>query len=577
MCGIAGIIDKKDKLSHDKKTKIVGDMLRIMKHRGGDANGVETRGPVSIGHTRLSIVDMTSRANQPISDENLTLSFNGEIYNHLKLRNKYCKNKEITSHSDTITLFSLINSFPLKKVVSLIQGMYAFSLLDEKKKTLSLVLDRFAVKPLYYINTPDFFVWASEIKAFKALPKFRFEFEDGCLEEYLTFRYISGGKTLFRNVNKLNAGEIITYSLKNNSLTKEQYYKIKKGKNSVSLEGVLESSVSDHLMGDIPVGIQLSGGIDSSLVAFFAEKASNKKLHTFSIGLKDKKWNEFSYSDRVAKILKTNHHKIIFTKNNYTNLFKKLTYHLDEPIVHPNTIPMYLLAKEARKYTKVMLTGEGADEFFYGYNRYLQKNLNSDKDVIFSNSFSNHKLISSILKKPQILSLERQNLLKGIKNSNVLDKTSYYDIYTYLPHVLLRQDKAGMAANIENRVPFIYNPVSEYGFNLKDKIGKYGGKTELKEIALKYLPEDLVLRRKCGFGLPVSDWLRDSSVFKLQTKKLLDHSIIKKYFNIKKLSDVIDEHMSKKHDNSGILFSLISLVTWYDIFIKQNNKSGAFL
>lgn len=572
MCGIAGIIDKKDKLSHVNKTKIVDDMLHIMKHRGGDAKGIITREAVSMGHTRLSIVDMTSRANQPISDNNWTLSFNGEIYNHLSLRSKYCKSKEIKSHSDTVTLFSLINCLPLKKVVDLIQGMYAFSLLDKKQKTLSFVLDRFAIKPLYYINTPDFFVWASEIKAFKALPKYKFEFEDSCLEEYLMFRYITGEKTLFKDVNKLKAGEILTYSLKNNSLTKRIYYKIKKGKNKTSLEKILESSVKDHLMGDMPVGIQLSGGLDSSLVAFFAEKLSRKKLHTFSIGLKDKKWNEFSYSDQVAKILKTNHHKIIFTKNNYVNLFKKLTYHLDEPITHPNTVPMYLLAKKARKYTKVMLTGEGADEFFYGYNRYFQKDFNSDKDIIFSNSFSDQRIISGILKKSQTLSLDRQNLLSGTKSTNLIDKTNYYDIYTYLPHVLIRQDKAGMAANIENRVPFIYNPVAEYGYNLKDKIGKYDSKTELKKIALKYFPENLVLRKKCGFGLPISDWLREDHVLKPQARKLLNHSIIKEYFNTKNLSFIINDHISKKQDNSSILFSLIGLVTWYDIFIEAGKK-----
>jgi len=571
MCGIAGFIDKTGGLNQKRRNLIVRNMLRLIKHRGGDAVGIKDCSNISIGHTRLSIVDSKSRANQPFSDTDSALSFNGEIYNHIELRNKYLKRKMI-SYSDTATLFGLLHVLPIKKVLSIIHGMYAFSFLDKKKGLLSLTLDKFGIKPLYYVDTPDYFAWASEIKAFKALPRFTFEFNEKHLKEYLIFRYIAGEETLFRNIHKLQAGEYLAYSLKNGLLNKQKYYDLNEATKNIRefSEKILEESIRSHLMSDIPVGVQLSGGIDSSLVALFAQRHSKNKLHTFSIGLKDKKWNEFKYSDFVSKLLKTNHHKIIFSKRDYIRLFSKITYHLDEPIIHPNTVPMYILAKKAREYTKVLLTGEGADEIFYGYNRYFESRLASDKDIYISNSFNNPRLVSKIIKNQKLTFSEREKILKTSHQIKKRDgRVSYYDVYTYLPHVLLRQDKAGMAGNIENRVPFLYEPVVEQAFNLKTRTVVFGGKTPLKKIAMKYFPTDFVLRRKCGFGLPVSSWLKDKEAFLPYLFVAKRHILIKKYFIKNEINKLIQEHLSGERDHSGILFSIISLVVWYNIFIKN--------
>lgn len=568
MCGIAGFIDKKSKLTNEERVKIVRAMLERIKHRGGDAFGVEASGNVTIGHTRLSIVDTSDRANQPMIDDKFVLSYNGEIYNHNNLRKTYLKNKNISSYSDTATLFELLKTFPLQKVLSFIQGMYAFSFLNETKRTLFLALDKQAIKPLYYIETPEYFAWGSEIKAFQSLPCFKLEFDDELLKEYLIFRHIAGKRTLFKGVQKMRGGEYLAYSLDKNSYTTKTHSFLRKAsaQPKLSLEKVLEHSVREHLMSDVPVGVQLSGGVDSSIVAIFAKKHANSRLHTFSIGLEDPKWNEFIYSDKVAKLLGTEHHKIIFTKKDFLRLFEKLTYHLDEPIVHPNTIPMYLVAKEARKYTKVLLTGEGADEVFLGYNRYIQKNTD---DLIISNAFSVVPDISKLPKDNKRLNLnKRKELLRGAKLLNKNDAKSFYDIYTYLPHVLSRQDKAGMAANIENRVPFLYDPVVQYGFNLNKKIGKLGGKTPVKKIALKYLPEDLVLREKCGFGLPIADWLRDEEALLPKLLKITNHPFTKKYLVISEVKNLAEKHLSKEEDNSVILFSILSLIVWYDVFLS---------
>lgn len=565
MCGIAGFIDKRKTTTQKEREYVVKKMLQLIKHRGGDAYGIKSVESVTIGHTRLSIVDLSSRANQPFSDEsqNSILSFNGEIYNHKELREEYLKNVKINSGSDTATLFELLKKFSLESVLKKIHGMFAFCFLNKNRSDLILVLDRFAIKPLYYIDTPKYFAWASEVKAFKALPKFNFQMNKSGLGEYLVFRHVVGSDTLFKNIHKLQAGEYLTYHLKNNVSKIRKYYQLRKSKNTLlSFENVISSSVRDHLMGDTTAGVQLSGGVDSTLVGFFAQKFSKKKLHTFSIGLRDSNWNEFHYSDIVAKKLGTKHHKIIFSKKSFAHLLPKVIYHLDEPLVHPNTVPMYILAKEARKYTKVLLTGEGADEVFYGYNRYFQKS----KKVLVSNAFNDLQFISKIFK-GEITVTNRKRILLTARKFNIEDKISFYDIYTYLPHVLLRQDKAGMAANIENRVPFLYTPVVEKGFNSKIKIGKLGGKTQIKEVALKYFSGPLVLRKKCGFGLPISDWLRDGNVLLPYLSDLVKHPVIKKYFITGTIKQLIRKHLDKEKDNSSILFTLICLSIWYDVFI----------
>lgn len=573
MCGVIGFVDKKNKLTIGRRTQIVNEMLSIINHRGGDAIGIEAYGLTTTGHTRLSIVDKNKRADQPFANDRAILSFNGEIYNHKNIRNKYIMNR-LDSYSDTATLFELLQMLPMEKVLKIIHGMYAFSYINKQKNILTLASDKFSIKPLYYINTPDYFAWASEVKAFKAIPGFRFQLNADCLEEYMIYRYVAGERTLFSKVNKLLPGEFIQFALNSGKIEKIQYYDICNiGCADNFTEEILKKSVRDQLMSDEPVGVQLSGGIDSSLIAIFAKQFSKYKLSTFSIGLSDKKWNEFDYSDFIAKKLRTDHHKIFFSKSDFNKLLPKITYHLDEPLVHPNTIPMYILAKEARKYTKVLLTGEGADEIFYGYNRYFDHNLRSDNDILFSNSFNKPESVSKLIKMRGPYLKERTRLLRNIPRHIKSDaKVSYYDLNTYLPHVLQRQDKAGMAANIENRVPFLYEPVAESGFYALNRAGEFGGKTPLKKIALKFLPKEFVLRRKCGFGLPIADWLRKEGSPNLDLSRLAKHSLIKKYFKVREIRKLCNEHLCKNIDNSVILFSLLSLTIWYDVFIGYSEK-----
>jgi len=569
MCGIAGFVDKKGGFPRKGREKIVGTMLKFMRHRGGDAVGVVSHDAITVGHTRLSILDNGLQANQPLVGSDSLLSFNGEIYNHTTLRNKYCK-RRLASYSDTATLFELLNIWPMAKVLNRIKGMYAFSHVDKKHSRLTLALDKFAIKPIYYVETEDYFAWASEAKAFKVLPGFSFQFDETCLKEYLIFRYVMGQRTLFKDVRKLCAGECLTLSLKNLSLKKRRYYELK-GRLSTKKkfsESILKSTLRAQLMSDIPVGIQLSGGLDSSLVALLAKGIMGGRPHTFSIGLEEESWNEFVYSDFIAEMLNTQHHKIVFSKSDYARLFHAITYHLDEPLVHPNTIPMYILGKEARKYTKVLLTGEGADEVFSGYNRYLKLKTYSNEEIYTSNAFSSEDDVSRILKDNKPIGSQRRSVLNSLRNIASDKKTSLYDIQTYLPHVLLRQDKAGMAANIENRVPFLYEPMVESSFGVTTRSKALGGKAPLKKIALKYFPKEFVMRKKCGFGLPIADWLKDKSALQPHLVSLKRSPFIKKYFIKKEINKLIKEHLTNVKDYSSLLFTLVALLAWHDVFLN---------
>ena len=330
--------------------------------------------------------------------------------------------------------------------------------------------------------------------------------------------------------------------------------------------------MSDNLLSDVPVGFQLSGGVDSSLISAIAkEKMKQNEIHSFSIGMKDDNWNEFKYSDLVAKQIGTIHHKITFSQKDFCELLPTATYQLDEPVSYPNTIPMMMLAKEARKYVKVLLSGEGADEIFGGYRRY-QKLLNSEltpDDVLFSNSFMSRDFIRELFNINDCDLSERENIVsENISNSDD-KKLSLYDIKTFLPSLLLRQDKMGMFSNLENRFPFLNTDIVDQAFKLQSsqRVNEDGTKIFLKEFASQYLPDEIVYRKKCGFGLPIRDWLRDKDGLGKYLEMFIDTRKKRDFYNYKNISFFIEEHRDNIKDNSEILWILISLEVWLRIFI----------
>lgn len=571
MCGIIGFIDKKNSLSKPEKEKIATAMLQEIEYRGRDSFGVSIDGLVTIGHRRLAIIDISKKANQPFSNTSRTLivSYNGEIFNHLELRRLIDKQVYQTT-SDTETFLCLYEKLR-DQSFGLIRGMFAVSFFDKIKKEIVVAVDRFGIKPLYYINTPDWFAWSSESKTFNFLPGVSFSLNENRLFEYGVFRTISGSGTLLNGVSRLKPGELIRYDIKNKSISTSSYSYAEVRHDTV--ENLLKSSVSEHILSDVPIGFQLSGGVDSGLISALATKyLKQKEVHSFSIGLADQKWNEFDYSRLVAKQIKTEHHEIKFSQQEFCELLPTSTYHLDEPISYPNTVPMMILAREARKYVKVLLSGEGADEIFGGYLRYnklIREKLSPDA-LTFSNSFCSPEEISEafILNGNQDI-FERDALIESIKECTSAYKLCLYDLKTFLPSLLLRQDKMGMASNLENRFPFLDPRLVTVALELPDKQKFTVTETKigLKKIARKYLLENIVNRKKIGFGLPIANWLKDTSGLGKYLNLFKEPTIERRYLNYNLISERIHEHVSGKKDNSELLWILITLEVWARIFI----------
>lgn len=564
MCAIAGLIDKKNILSENQKREVADGFIVTLSHRGGDGGGILIKDNIVMTHNRLAVVDLTKNSNQPVSDDGYALSYNGEIYNYKDLGSEKLK-------SDTQFLFKYLKEgFDINDL----DGMFAYSFVDYNNNLLNLQVDRFGIKPLYYFENEDYFIWSSEIKAIKTVPGVSFKFNEEALSEYMMFKSIGSHQTLIKNVYRVLPGECITVNIKNLEKNKIQSIKALVGKNvydksESDIFNIIEKSVKRCLLSDTAVGVQLSGGIDSSLIALISSKYL-PNINTYSIGMENDKWNEFNYSRLISEKINSKHKEILFSKIDLINNFEKVTYLLDEPICHANTVPLYLLAREARKEVKVLMTGEGIDEILGGYKRYSK--LENEQDFNIVNS---QKDISKLLN--NYISDHRSSIFKAIKEDDILKRYCKYDVLTFLPGVLVRQDKSSMGGNIESRVPFLSNDISNLLFNLKTsfKVGRFGSKNILKEILFNRfnLPFDFITREKCGFGLPISEWLKDEEVFLPIVMSIPEHYLIKNYFNLDEIETLIKQHINSESDNSKILFTIVSLITWYDIFIGLKSES----
>jgi asparagine synthase (glutamine-hydrolysing) len=332
---------------------------------------------------------------------------------------------------------------------------------------------------------------------------------------------------------------------------------------------LINGSVKEHLIADVPVGLQLSGGVDSSLVASLAAKISRGNFHSFSIGLQDSTWNEFKYSQAVAKKIRSKHHQLIFTEKQFCSLLPKLTYHLDEPMDHSHSIPMYLLSKYARKKVKILLSGEGADEIFGGYKKYRKIIPGiTDREIINLTSFGDRKVLKQVTKiNFRDRFPERERILKNCRGCQPFDKLSVFDQKVYLISMLVRQDKMGMAANIENRVPFLDHELVEAAFSLplNEKIKDNETKLILKKLAEKFVPKECIYREKVGFGQPVSQWLKNPGGLGKYLRLFRNRK--RNFFNYRELDKIISEHKNGICDHGQTLWILINLELWHRIFI----------
>jgi asparagine synthase (glutamine-hydrolysing) len=585
MCGIVGFVDKKGQLSDQQKRHILQRMIAEIQHRGRDDEGICVFGPVALGQVRLSILDLSTAAHQPFMSEigDLALIYNGEIYNYREINHAQLSDHAFRTSCDTETLLVGYEKFGTS-ILNFLNGMFAFTIYDERAKKLVLAVDRFSIKPLYLLDTDDWFAWGSEMKVFCHLPGFSNEFDASDLSEFLRFRQTSGSATLVRNVRRVLPAELIEYDLTAHEPHNRIYWKLEKKEDRFmddgSLWSMLERTIQEHLLADVPVGVQLSGGIDSSLVAYVASKQV-PRLQTYAIGLADEQWNEFAYSRYVAKVCETDHTEILFTEQDFCELLPILTYQLDEPVSHSHSVPMYLLAQRAHERVKVLLSGEGADELFLGYRRYetLCQSAGSDEDLILSNAYNTEDDIRDVFPDCDgALPPFRAEIAAMTRELPFADRLTVYDVQTHLPPLLLRQDKMGMAANLENRVPFLDHHFAESVFSLpvQRKISERGTKLPLKRFAERIFTHEFTYRKKCGFGQPIGEWLKHPEGFGKYISFLIDPPVKRPFLDYAAIRRTIAEHLSGRREHTQLIWTLIVFEIWMQVVIDRESPTDIF-
>ncbi len=631
MCGIAGIIQNYNKLDLNKEIISITDVL---SHRGPDNTGhwVNKSNNIALGHTRLSIIDLSQNGNQPMHSKNkrYVISFNGEIYNFRELKNKLMTKANISwkSTTDTEVILQLLEFYTFEETLKLLQGMFAISIWDNKENCLYLARDRAGEKPLYYSANENFFIFASELKSIKKSLFFNDEINKESVFDLINSGYISAPNSIFKNTKKLEPGNYLVFNQKKMDYKIRRYWNInyqsnlKKqiGKRSIedNIENILLKSLEKQLHADVPVGIFLSGGIDSSLIVSLTTKLGIRPK-TFTIGFEDNDFDESKDSKKIAEYLNTDHHEHYLTSKEALNLIPKMQNIYCEPFGDSSQIPTYLISKIARQNVTVALSGDGGDELFGGYNRHIYANRlfsyskfvpNNLRKLISSyleksnirksNQFYN--LISKVIPKKYVLNNFSDKIIKiakvidvnGIdefyekitsniilygnimKNQNIkfnqfskletdlniiLDK----DFNTYLPDdILCKVDRASMANSLEIRAPFLEQELIEYAFNLKfkEKVHFSNGKIPLRNILNKLLPQKLISKNKRGFGIPLNNWLREE--LRDWSEDLISRKNINEYdfFNYEMVHKLWKEHINGTRENQNILWPLLMFQSW---------------
>ncbi len=582
-------------------------MNEKIRHRGPDQQSVWHGDKTSLAFSRLSIIDLSEAGSQPMFslDGKFAIVFNGEVYNYIELKKELLdKGYHFKSQTDTEVV---LNSFIEwgDRCVEHFQGMFAFAIVNTESEDVFIARDQLGIKTLYHLEHSGIHYFASEIKAFLSVTALA---EDtSVLFEQLCFRYVAGEKTPFRNIRRIESGSFEIYS-QGTLKTKTKYYSITKSfeppksfKWSIEeIKNILLNSINLHTRSDVGYNVQLSGGLDSSFLTAILAK-SNTSLRTYSIGLKNSKHDERYYQNIIQKQFHTNHYSIEMDSHSFVDSLKLATYHMDLPVIHYGCVLLMNLCFESQKTSKVIITGEGADEVFAGYTRYkFSKLIKLTHFLQHLGIKENHipsigklKLVKQNLKKhpsfiqafvnPEIVSNFINHLEEHLDHrismfSNHLDSLSKqlcYDQQSYLSSLLERQDKLSMAASVEARVPYCFTPLFNYVNSIPSffKIQKNETKFLLKQIANEFLPKEIIYRSKVGLTLPLADWLRSGPLNEtlgiLRDKHFLNNGI----FNHSLISKNIDDHIHKKADNSKILMSLLTTEIWRRTFITQQKGS----
>lgn len=603
-------------------------MNEVMKHRGPDGEGVVEDDQVVLGHVRLSIIDLEG-SKQPLSNENDTVwtTFNGEIYNYRELRKLLLDKGHIfRTKGDTEVLVHLYEEYG-EEMVHHLQGMFAFAIWDKQNKLLFIVRDRMGIKPLYYCQKNNSFIFASEPKAILQHPDIDSRPSPEGIWHYLTYRSAPAPGTLFEGITKLRPGYMLVVTQK--GYTEKCYWDIPlkperskpfygngKGDNiTEAAESLLVKSVQRRLISDVPLGAFLSGGVDSSLIVAIMSTLTNVPVRTYSVGFRNFATSEVPYAKVVADQYKTDHHELILEEDRFADYLEKLTWIRDSPLSEAADIPLHLLAKMARDDgVKVLLSGEGSDELFAGYPKYaydrfvpvvnvLPKRVTQSIGGLLPQSFRRIEValrslcerepadrwaqwFSPFTKQEKMNLLISNNSWENMTKKYVerthgcdpLDAMLYTDCKLWLPDNLLdRGDRMTMGASVEGRVPFLDHELVELAFSLpvNVKVKAFTRKWQVKQIALKYLPERIVNRRKVGFSVPLAQWFKGKLRDMCYDRICQNNGLVAQFFNRGALQEILDNHCSNRKDNFLKIWTLLGLSIWNDVFCNNSvTRSG---
>lgn len=623
MCGICGYIQAEPTGPDDEVTVV--DMRDEMIHRGPDGQGSRVGDWYAMAHRRLSIIDLSAKGTQPMRNEDGTvwITFNGEIYNHLKIRSELeSRGHVFRSQTDTEVIVHGWEEWG-EKIVDRLNGMFAFCIADERAATAFFARDRLGIKPLYYFLRNGVFGFASEVKSLLRHPACPRQVCYDVMGEYLLFRNVAGARTLFEGIIELLPGTRLTLDRSLNARL-DRYWHVGESEPDPEVAAMtpddfltsLKCSVERRMMSDVPLGIQLSGGLDSSVVTKLARELSPHPLKTFSIGFKEAKYSELSHAQRVADAVGTDHCPILVQPGDFERELDAMVWFCDVPIDHPNSVFLHLLCKRAKEDVTVLLTGEGADELLGGYSRYasydqvmkkvaalpelakwllrrypgawtfwkigLVKNwlIHGGRGMALrSGAFGSPRLLSMLSNDLQPDWTERERIYDGCgADSPTMNTLLRYDQQVYLVSILHRQDRVSMGASVEARVPFLDHTLVERvnAQALPTKLRGSETKWILKQAAKSLLSERIVNRTKMGFPVPINEWFRKDGGLYPQLAILDEQdSFVSQLFGRPGISRLIEEHGAGKRNHTEDLWILLSLELWKRRFIDSPSRSAA--
>ena len=608
MCGFVGFTNTKD-----NSNRIIEDMMDKIRHRGPDSGGKYTDEDIALGFRRLSIIDITESGDQPIynEDRSKVLLFNGEIYNFKSIREELvAKGHIFTTKTDSEVLLHGYEEYG-EKLLDKLRGMFAFVIWDTKTKELFGARDFFGIKPLYYAVMGDTFMFGSEIKAFLAHPDFKKELNETALENYLTFQYSPTNETFFKNVYKLPAAHFFKY--KNSKLDVKRYWDISFNADEKPdmeewvnrISDTFKNSVEAHKIADVEVGSFLSSGVDSSYVASVANVDK-----TFTVGFgEDEKYNEIGWAKEFSQYIgKENISKVISPEEYWGNI-KRIQYHMDEPLADPSCIALYFVCNKASEYVKVVLSGEGADEIFGGYNVYKEplgshaykslpkfirrgigsvaSHLPQKRGVNFlvrnGKDLEERFIGNAYMFTPK----DRKKLLKiktnapdptvitapfydKVKDKDQITKMQYLDLHLWMTgDILLKADKMSMANSLELRVPFLDKKIMELAEQIpwRYRVSTENTKLAMRQAALRAAPPKTANKKKLGFPVPIRVWLKEDKYYGI-VKDSFTSPAAEKFFNTDLLVKLLDEHREGKYDNSRKIWTVFIFLQWYAVYFE---------